>query len=185
MAKIVIDESDLAKRGPLIRKLLAPILDQRNRGALAFTTGPKSSDQYFVAAFDKRTASELENLRFATFHKEFRANYYEVWIPFDRVGHKKWCLSKAYLHIYRVNRSTAEETEFVALHADPQEPDGDLAAYKRTPHIHIKASEYPIPKAHIAITIGSLRQVLDSSQTLFAAMKHGIELIKDEILIRF
>ena len=70
------------------------------------------------------------------------------------------------------------------MHTDPQEPDGRLAIYKRNPHLHIKAANDPIPKSHIAITIGSMKNMIVSNQTIFHAMEQGVKLIREEILER-
>lgn len=179
---IKLTEKEVSKRGSNFNKLLKPILSdskqmipwsvQRLQGAIN------------IVAYEVKTSSDYRSWRFSTFHKDFKAFYFETWLAIDGDKQDFWYLVKAYLNIYKIDRINRDENEYVCLHIDPEESGTDRSEYKQTPHIHVKAAEDPIPKAHISITNGYLKYVLLSEKELFKAMNLGIDLIRKEILER-
>jgi len=184
MPKIKLTEKELSKRGPELNKLLGPLLRNPKEGGPAWSRKTRQGFQVVIIARDKELTNNYESWRFATFHRDFKAVYYEIWLPLDVAKQDSWYLTKAYLNIFRIDRTKRDEKEYVCLHIDPEESEGVNAKYKQSPHLHIKAAEDPIPKAHIAIVNGFLEQILSSEKQLFRAMKLGIELIRVEILDR-
>jgi len=97
----------------------------------------------------------------------------------------------------RLDRRADQLVEFLCLHCDPNDaPDEDLkdkdrkkydrlcrqSFYKQHPHLHVISAEVPFPKAHLALHVGYKDQVLGSVRTLSAAMKHAVQMIRDEVL---
>jgi hypothetical protein len=77
------------------------------------------------------------------------------------------------------------EYELLALHCDPEEPDGERAVYKRGPHVHISIAEPPVKDAHIALARGHLDEVLANVGSLMEALNWCIIMIRDELLSRY
>jgi hypothetical protein len=106
-------------------------------------------------------------------------------VPADQ-KRKRYCLERAYLHLYRRGPTEDDELEFLALHCDPNEPDdtGHLkhAVYKRGPHIHITAAPQPLCHSHFALNRSHLPDVLASVASLSAAVQSGVEMIRDQVL---
>ena len=88
--------------------------------------------------------------------------------------------------MYWKPKAADDEKELLALHCDPNEPDdADVlkhALYKRGPHIHVSASEQPLPHSHFALNAAHLREVLSSAEQLVQAMSKGIVLVRDQVL---
>ena len=97
--RITIDETDLSNRIRQVPKLLRPVLPDNNTGNLGCKRISSSEQGYSIIARDKETTSDYLGWRFATFHKEYRALYFETWFPVDPQNHKKWYLDRAYLSI--------------------------------------------------------------------------------------
>lgn len=126
------------------------------------------------------TESNPAEWRFATRVSGLRAAYYEVW---TRVGHDRLCLQKAYLNVFRTNRVTNDETKFLSLHCDPNEPNSaPHARYKKGPHLHIQAAQKPFPSAHIALTCGHLDIILSSVESLSDAIGWAVHMLREEVL---
>jgi hypothetical protein len=185
MPKVKIKQEDLYHRGSQLNTILGCLLSNPRQG------GPASAirtlqGKIVIVARDTEISTDIDRWRFATFQKDFRASYKEVWIPTDQIRQTEWFLQLAYLTIYNIERSTREEKEYICLHCDPNEPDSSdgKSRYKRSPHLHIKPASQPIPKAHIALAHGYLEQILSSEGDLFRAIQQGVELIRDEILTR-
>jgi hypothetical protein len=183
MPRVVLDDKAVAQRGAQIPDLLRPI-----RGEIGGPAWQRLSGQggIIYATRDATIEADYAGWRFATFLPDFYAAYHELWMPLDSKKQKQWCLNKAYLNIYRVDRLLRTQVEYICLHCDPEDADSDdhKACYKQSPHIHVKAANDPIPKAHIALSHGFIDAVLKSHDDLFHAMYLGMELIRDEILLR-
>lgn len=176
-----------------VAKLLLPLVKKRlwqkvptssNTSTFAFAMSDSSSSGVNVADFFFRTS-----------YPGIQAQYYEVWKKNPDVQINLYYLEKAYLHIYKVEQQGRKE--FVLLHCDPSfGPDESLkikapdsynkmkrqVPYKRLPHIHIEEAKHPFPKAHLAMNFGYNEIVLESLDSLFTAMKFGIQMLKEEIL---
>jgi hypothetical protein len=117
-----------------------------------------------------------------------RGSYFERWVPTSE-KRRNYYLAQAYLHLYWRERASDAESEFLALHCDPNEPD-DIglrkhAQYKRGPHIHVVAATQPLPHAHLALNLGHLAEVLGSVERLTTAVSSGVNLIRYQVLDLF
>ncbi|MCL4487787.1 MAG: hypothetical protein M1570_06610 [Chloroflexi bacterium] len=183
MARVHVGADALSLRGSQLPSLLGPLRDPAVGGP-AWDKKVGQGRITYVAR-DAVTSATIEDWRFKTFLPDFYAAYKEEWVPVDFKKQDQWCLTKAYLTVFKLNRSTRDLTEFICLHCDPEEPDADpKSRYKQGPHLHIKAAVAPIPKAHVALAHGYLKMILGSDKELFHAMRLAIELIRDEILAR-
>jgi hypothetical protein len=136
-----------------------------------------------------RTDDNYRRLRFATFRPEYRANYFEQWVPSDP-RQRNWHLKHACLSIYHSNpmqrwQAQTDETEVFGLHCEPNEPKTAAhAAYKRGPHLHISiVPGHPISHAHIALAKSHLSAILKNAQTLSAEVRQAIQMIQEEVLV--
>ena len=173
--------TELVSRGEQICAMLRP-LTGRARLAQAARQNPR---ELLIAVHSgARPDTSPTDWRFTTITTGVRASYHERWLPSDETK-KRYYLERAYLHLYR-RLDGARETEILALHCDPNEPDdaGLLrhALYKRGPHIHVKGAPQPLPHSHIALNVGELPTVLSSAVSLSAAMASGILMIRDQVL---
>ncbi len=185
--KIVLSQKELRKRGSKIRKLLRTI--SRNTD-----TGPSVTDiprkkGLFIAVFDgaKPIHLDFRDWRFKTAVRSVNGAYFEHWAPVNPHKPTEWLLFKAYLNLYKMKGTSIANgfEEFVCLHCDPNEPpDSDHFKYKCTPHLHISASEHPIPKAHITHNLDFRNQTLESVDSLFKFFASALLMIKEEILSR-
>lgn len=178
MAPIEIGWDVARKRGQQI-SLLMRNLSRNKRGPVcqAKNFGPR---EYIIATHDgSATSSRYTDWRFATIHPQFRALYYEMW----HINNKSLALEKAYLHLYKINVSRRDDTEYLFLHCDPNEPAGSKHFhYKRGPHLHIRVAEQPIPHSHIALCYLNVDDVLLSLDSLSKAMEKCTEIIRDQFL---
>ncbi len=182
MTHIQLDHANLSLRGNQIRSMLS-VLSLDPRGP-AWDRRPIGAGSLTFSAYDgSRPSGPVSDWRFLTNTEGMRANYYERWNPVPDVTTLLY-LDRAYLTIY-LRKSPQEEAELLALHCDPDEPEGEGAIYKRGPHLHIVAAEYPIPKAHIALAIIHLSDVLASAMNLMDALSKCIIMIRDEVLARY
>lgn len=118
--------------------------------------------------------------RFRTNLKNYYAMYYEKWIPYEK---DIYYLDRAYFHVYRTNSERDTVEEYILLHCDVSEPDeADHAKYKQSPHLHLHSAEHPIPKSHIALNNGNLKEILESIDGMHLALKQAIDMIDDQIL---
>lgn len=181
MPCIQLDIGSVYSRGSQIRDLLSIL--SLNPGGPAWHTLPAQAGSIVFAAYDgPRPGGPASDWRFLTSTLGIRANYYEKWNPVPEATLAY--LDRAYLTIYQ-RKGPLEEAELLALHCDPDEPDGEGAIYKRGPHLHIVAAESPIPKAHIALAITHLSEVLASASNLMEALGRCIIMIRDEVLARY
>lgn len=173
---VVLSTRELPKRGPSGRAMLRTISD----ADVAWQR--RASPTEFVVAFHGGAPTgDYRDWRFRTVAPWLRASYFERWVA-DSAQADAWYLNRAYLHLYRVG-APREETEFLALHCDPNEPpDAAHAKYKRGPHLHIKVAENPFPKAHIALNLSDLASVLSSVESLTDALGLAVLLIRERVI---
>jgi hypothetical protein len=184
MPKIKLVSDEVVRRGTKFNSILKPILRNPKSGGPHWSNKPRQGSQITIIGYDKVLTPDFNNWRFATFHNNFRAVYFETWLPTDLKKLDIWYLTKAYLNIYLLDRARQEEKEYICLHSDTESEGDSQSYYKASPHLHIKMAEEPIPKAHIALANYHLAQILSSEKLFFQAMSWGIELICDEILKR-
>ncbi len=122
--------------------------------------------------------------RFKTNCAQLSGQYFDDWYPVDDTH--QWSLERAYFQLFRM-KSRSDSSEFVALHCDPDE---DLVngepwhSYKKGPHIHVRAADAPLPRAHLALADGYLSEVLQDLDGLEISLQRGINLIRHEIIGR-
>ena len=117
--------------------------------------------------------------RFATPAAHHYAMYYEVW---RRVDRKNFGMQCAYLNIYRRD-VRGDETELLCLHCDPGEAStSPHAAYKRGPHLHLSIAGDPVKRAHLALHVGRVEEVLADRERLYAALGDAVQMIRDEVI---
>lgn len=169
---IEVDQPGLRARQQQIRTLLKPIA--------AFTVGiqfrPQSQAVLLGVAHGSPPSGDHRSWRFNTIVPTMKANYFEVW---SSSGHDRWVLKCAYLTLFTM-AARGEEREYISLHCDPAEN----LSYKRGPHLHVCCSTSPMPRAHLALNLGHLSEVLESLSNLMSAMRSGVQLVKDEVLTR-
>ncbi len=177
-----IEADDLPRRGHDICQMLVPLAGKIR---LAYNFVQNGSAVTIGVHSGPRPQASIPDWRFTTFVHGVRAAYHERWIPVDE-KRKRFFIERAYLHLYRRRQSEQEETEIVALHCDPNEPEdsGDMkhAVYKRGPHIHLTASEQPFPHSHIALNAREIDAVLSSVESLHGAVTAGVVLLRDQVL---
>jgi hypothetical protein len=186
MPRVKLTITDLAKRGRRIRELLAPLVDSPR--TLFFQPKSKSGDYIIGTHEGSQPTSFYSDWRFRTIVPGFRAMYYEWWKRSEESNEESWYLYRAYLHIYKIDPAMSQESEYLLLHCDPSEPDGSPhAKYKQGPHLHIHAvtdPRDPFPRAHLALNAGHLDVVLASADSLTAAIKTTVRMLREEILER-
>jgi hypothetical protein len=177
-----IDADALYARGPEICHMLVPL---SGKGRLAFGVVSYRSQLMIGVHSGPRPEVDVTDWRFSTFVSGIRAAYHERWIAVDE-RRKRFYIERAYLHLYRRKLHEREESEVMALHCDPNEPDdsGVLkhAVYKRSPHIHVTAAEQPFPHSHLALNATQIDDVLSSIDSLHNAVTSGVVLLRDQVL---
>jgi hypothetical protein len=178
MPVVVVTTRQLALRTLSIRKMLRPISRVPDGPACA---GRYVRGDHIIGAFDAGPPlSPPREWRFPTFVPGLTAAYYETWRKVDR---DSWHLMQAYLNVYRLEFATARERDFMSLHCDPGDDSvARHAAYRRTPHVHVGAAEYPFPRAHLCVTGADVGQVLASEGSLCGALEWAIAMLRDEVL---
>jgi hypothetical protein len=180
MPTIQISEEQLRKRISRIPKLLKPLTKTSIRPACGFYHGMAGTDTRIIGANQGNLSDHYRNWRFSTFVSDYRCMYFEFW---KSDNGRDFYLVNMSLSIFRIDRARHDESELLALHCDPEEPDNSKhAKYKRGPHIHVKAAESPIPRAHITLTCGYLESILSSYDSLLKAMEWAIVMLKEQIL---
>jgi hypothetical protein len=182
MSRIKLDTEELSHRENQIRKMLNPLTLHPSNPACRVQS--QIGGIILFGAYDGSFRGGLaRDWRFATVAGRIYANYYERWIPISGI-YGVSCLSQAYLTIYQKEGPT-DERELLALHCDPEEPDGPGSVYKRGPHLHISIAGPPIRDAHIALARGQLDSVLANATSLMEALTWSIIMIRDEVLNRY
>lgn len=181
MSHIQLGRELLASRGNDVRRMLSQIA--LVPGGPAWTNKIMPGGELVLGVHDEaRPEGPIRQWRFSTTTYRIRANYYESWLPLPGQTNISY-LERAYLTLYKV-QGPAEETELLALHCDPEEPDSETAVYKRGPHFHVTAAQDPIPRAHIALSLGHINEVLESADSLTQSLQESIGMIRDEVLAR-
>lgn len=176
---IVISRKNLSNRGKQGQNLLKPI--SKSSTGPAYKQAGEGKDTKIFGFFDGSFAPEIpyRDWKFRTVVNRIYGMYFERWIPYEVGKDDNWQLDRAYLSLYEL-MNPVDSKELICLHCDPM----DEHHYKRVPHIHVKASEEPIPHAHIALELYNNPNLLKSSDDLFAYFSKAIGLLKSEILDR-
>jgi hypothetical protein len=117
--------------------------------------------------------------RFRINEDNISALYYERWIVHEK---DKYFLENAYFHLYTKSKENPlEEKEYILLHCDASDSG---SVYKQSPHLHIKCSTDPMPKAHIALFNGSSDEVLSSLKKFQKAFHDSVMMLNVEVVKR-
>jgi hypothetical protein len=141
----------------------------------------KSKKICYVLSDRAIRSHNIDDYNFRTHSPKLKASYYEIWNPLNKGN---YYLSKAYFHLYRIDNEYLEKRndgEYVLLHCDPNDND-EHGNYKRSPHIHIENANYPINKAHIALNLSDIEEILESRLKLNKALKNAILMLKKQIV---
>ena len=175
----------LQTRRQRVPDMLSPITDSRRVGSSFNLQG----DEILIGVHSGgKPDIGVRDWRFTTRVRKIRGSYWERWVPTTE-KRKSYYLSQAYLQLYLRETSADDESELMALHCDPNEPDDSgllaHAVYKRGPHLHIRSAAEPLPHAHFALNAGHLAEVLKSVESLTGAVQLGINMIRDQVLDLF
>lgn len=173
-------ESSLRSRVHDISRLLRPLSRHQHGPACHPRVGPT---HYVIGTYDgSRPTGDYTEWRFRTPVTNLRGMYYERWLRADASG-KTYLMERSYLHLIRLLPSRLDEEEMICLHCDPIEPETEPhSRYKRGPHLHFIMAEEPIPHAHIALNMGYLDSILESTSSLHDAIGIAVQMLRDEIL---
>jgi len=165
-----------------IRKMLRPLTLHPSNPACS--RSPLFGGDIAIGAYDgSLRGGVIRDWRFSTRAAQISANYYEIWKQLTgKPG--RFYLYQAYLTLFEKLGPTNEK-ELIALQCDPQEYKIAPTIYKKGPHIHVSAAFAPIDKAHIALNLGHLDEVIVNVDNLMEALKRSIEMIRDEIVNRY
>jgi len=177
MARVVTNLTGLRSRGGTIASVLKDI-SKVNTGP-AWNHRATTREVIIGMHGGAPGQSDYRAWRFLTFVPGIHAMYFELW---RLSGGEEAFLDRAYLSLFRIARFEGEK-ELLALHCDPNEADSaPHVMYKRGPHLHLLASTFPSPHAHIPLNRCHLDQVLQSVETFTDAFHKGVIMIKDEVL---
>src|SRR5215475_9213787 len=114
-----IDVEALFARGHEICQMLTPLA---GKSRLAYEV--VSSRSMVVIGVHSGTRPEfgVTDWRFSTVVRGIRGGYHEHWIAVDE-KRQRFYIERAYLHLYRRRAGESDETEILAMHCDPNEPD--------------------------------------------------------------
>ena len=178
--KICVEMSELVERRDALHKIAKHLVSKPTSVYVNKHTEP-SEFVWYVAQARADLPSSYEKAKFRTTVDNLYASYFEQWKRFFEDRKEQWFLEKAYLHFYRVDQPDQEPPEYLLLHSDPNE-NREHAIYKRGPHLHIHAADAPWPRAHIALNIGYLDEMLRDASSLTAAFEAAVVMIRSEIL---
>ena len=169
--------ADLHAQEARVRSMLRPISRAQSGPAAASQT---LGGVWILGTHDGAPSlSTYRDWRFATPAQRHYAMYFEVWRPVDR---RRFGMQCAYLNIYQ-RCSNGEEREILCLHCDPGEPPtARHAAYKRGPHWHLAFAEDPVQRAHLALHVGRVDELLGDNERLHSALADAVQMIRDEVI---
>lgn len=173
MKPIIIPASKLSNRCNKVSKMLRPLRKQ-NVGC-SINTAIRT--RQIVAAHDAGNKKISGQSLFHTKAKGIWGEYYEYWRP----NENRLVLNRAYFHLYKWE-SHCDLKLLVCIHCDPE--GNQEHQYKLGPHLHVKASEPPIPQSHFPLNQCHLDDVLKNITSLTNAFSTAIQIIADEVLAR-
>ena len=124
-------------------------------------------------------AGRPRDWRFRTPVRRLVGCYFEQWISVDGTN-RVYGLDRIAFSLLLLERIS--EREVVALHSDPNEPDGPHAPFKRGPHLHVTLAEQPLPHAHLGLAMESMPALIDSVDGLTAAVERALFMLSEEVL---
>lgn len=128
-----------------------------------------------------KTTSDFTEWRFSTYLNKYQAAYHEIWRPND--SHGLFYMFQAYLSVFEIDATNRDEYPIILIHCDPNEPDNaNHARYKQGPHMHVSASNQPLPHSHFGLNMGHLDSVLSSVDALTDAFEIAVIMVKQQVL---
>jgi hypothetical protein len=183
---IRLSANEVRKRDKKVRGSLRPLVN--NSSDIFVIPKSQSPTEFVLSAYGRGfpNAGRFDSLRFPTVTDDFFGMYYETWKR-DFDGKKEfYYLYRSYLHLYDV--SSGEETEFVLLHCDPNEPLGAAhAIYKRSIHVHIECGAAPHPHhiwphSHIGLNVAYLSKMLSNEAEFSSALNAAVLMLREQVL---
>ena len=178
--RVCLSKAELHDRGPLIWGLVKTLV----RKPTDVFPIAKTQTEKLVWAVQKSYSNpqgSYKDWRFPTNVDGILANYFEEWTRDYEGGQEFWYLELAYLHLYRTDAVNKTAPEYILLHCEPNWNE-EHAIYKQSPHIHIEDAPHPWPKAHIALNVGYLGQVLRDASSLTKALEVAVIMLKNQVL---
>ncbi len=170
-----------ARRSSEIQQLFSAMLPEKSTIIVNQTSAQKSIILGASNAYE--TGVDFTKWRFKTKKNSLYGMYYEIWQPYDK---DIYFLDKLYFHLYKKNIENDDLEEYILLHCDVSESDeAEHALYKQSPHLHFHLTEYPLPKAHIALNNGNLLDVLSSLDSVHFAFQQALVMLNSQILVHF
>ena len=179
--------SDLPSRNAKVKRFLKPVANQLEDLYVV----PKSNvpDEFVLAVHGKGFDSKgnFSSLRFRTVSDGFFGMYYERWRRSVSNSKEFFYLYRSYLHIYQISGSF-EETEFVLLHCDPNEPEtAPHSIYKRSVHLHIESGNASPPhniwpKAHLGLNVAHVSECLKGEQEFTVVFSSAVKMLREQVL---
>jgi hypothetical protein len=180
MSYVVINDQELIKRGNVIRRFLRPIANEKE---VACSAVGVAAGRILAAHDGLRMARQYRDWRFRTTFRDIQCQYFELWNALT--SGRRWALDRAYLHLFLIDRETREETELIAVHADPNNTDADpLQTIRRGPHLHVKKLESWLQRAHFSLTVGYVDRAVASAAELTRVVAETVELVGCEVIDR-
>lgn len=178
--RCVLDEDKILGRAQEVARLLRRIAPPAQRIACR----PRWLDRHIVLCAyvgAEPTDPNPDEWRFPTRIPEVRACYYERWLPTD-FRRIKLYLDQAYLHLF-VRGDHRSEKQILALHCDPNEAESSRHfRYKAGPHVHMSTAQDPLHRAHIALNIDNLDEILRSVPKVTTAFDAALTMVNDQVL---
>jgi len=180
MNYVAINDQELIKRGNVIRRFLRPIANQKEVACSAVAVAAGR----ILAAHDGLTmARQYRDWRFRTTFRDIQCQYFELWNALT--SGRQWVLDRAYLHVFLIDRETRQESELIAVHADPNNTDSDpLRTIRQGPHLHVKRLESWLKRAHFSLTVGYVDRAVASVAEFTRVVAEAVELVSCEVIDR-
>ena len=178
--RVCLKMKELSKRGQAISRILKPIISSSNRIQVHHTQRASDEFIWLALASGENTQGDYTQKKFPI-TETFQASYHERWQRNYSGREEYWYLERAYLHFYELNPETTDYDEYLLLHCDPNE-NREHALYKQSPHLHIEFAPEPWPKAHIALNVGYLKEMLTDADALTNVFKDLVVMLKDQVI---
>ena len=144
MPIITLPLDQVVQRGNSLRSMLKCV--SRHKEGPAWKRQNTSEQGLVIGFFDTEPFdTDYNEWRFKTRCPDLLALFYERWQQDRESAGDLWYLDRVYFHLYTVNHQEGP-SEYIALHCEPNNPEMDTI-YKRSPHLHFKASPDPLPKS--------------------------------------
>jgi hypothetical protein len=152
------------------------------RSAVDATSVSKRNSWVVAAFLGTQPLEDYTDWLFPTKIDRFMATYHEVWqatIDTDET----YYLEQLQFHLYCIRSHLELPTPVLALHSEPVlDSDRFDQEYSLGPHLHITHAAYPLRRAHLALEMRGLLDVLSSVSELNLSLLRCLTMINGEIL---